>query len=230
MLNFIGQSADTLRKIFILIPIVFCSWAVAQSNGLFFIPGIAAGVNGCQIHGDDQSGYRKAGLYAGADVRFSVKDKNMFQIGLFYSEKGSQKNQNPEKNDFTFYHIHLRYVEMPVTYYRILSEKKYFLSFGIYSAYLINYFEYNEYGNWTGAYPFKKMEFGINAGLGKFLTDKIVLECRFGNSFLPIREYGIRSTGIYYPNPVARIFNRGLYNNIVTIELYYRFIPKEKKE
>lgn len=205
----------------------FVYFSKSQVEDRFFIPGVSLGINGCQIHGDDQSGYKKAGLYGGIDVRFEIKHKNIFQLGIFYTEKGAQKNQNPNVGDYSFYLIHLRYMEMPLTYYRLLNEKKYFISVGLYIAYLINYNEYNEFGNWTGAYPFNKFEVGLNAGLGKYLTEKIILECRFGNSIVPIRHYGIRGTGIYYPNPLARIFNKGLYNNIVTIGLYYRFVPQK---
>jgi hypothetical protein len=221
-----------VKKYFYLFLFLFwIFYSPAQQEDRFFIPGVALGINGCQIHGDDQSGYRKAGLYGGMDVRFELKRRNIIQLGLFYSEKGTQKNQNPDIGDYTFYQIHLRYIEMPLTYFRILNEKKYFISAGIYAAYLINYTEYNEFGNWTGAYPFNKFEFGLNAGLGKHLTEKIIFECRFGNSVLPIRNYGIRGTGIYYPNPLARMFNKGLYNNILTLGLYYRFKPnKNNKE
>jgi hypothetical protein len=201
-----------------------------QEKPRVFYPRVAAGVNGCQIHGDNSSGFNKAGLFAGTDVIFFYKEKNFFQLGFFYTEKGSRKNINPDNNDYTFYRIHLQYLEVPLTFYRILNKKKYFLSMGFYGAYLIRYTEKNEYGDWTGKYPFKKWEGGVNVGLGKILNSHWIIECRLGNSLFPVREYGLRATGIYYPNPVARIFNRGLYNNIFTIMLYFNLLSSRKED
>ncbi|MBS1651069.1 MAG: PorT family protein [Bacteroidetes bacterium] len=202
----IGRSQNTNQNIFTLVP--------------------ALGINACQIHGDNLTGYNKPGLFVGTNVQAMLSNKLSVSLGFYFSQKGAWKNQNPDKGDYTYYHLNLNYFDMPLMF-NYFFYKRFYLSIGPSVAYLINYSESNEFGDWTGRWPFQKFEYAINSGMGMKLKNNFTVEVRFNNSVLPIRPYGIAATGIYYPNPVARFFNKGLYSNIVSIFVSYT-IPLTK--
>ena len=185
------------------------------------------GLNACQIHGDNYSGYDKAGIFAGVAVNASVNQKTSFELGFYFSQKGARHNQNPEKGDYSYYRVNLNYVDLPLLF-RYHLNPVYFISLGPSLAYLIDYKEENERGDWTGVYKFNKFETGLNFGLGRKIKEKFSVEVRSSNSITPIRNYGILATQVFYPNPVARFFNKGLYNNILTVIVTYKINFKKK--
>ncbi len=187
----------------------------------------ALGLNGCQIHGDNYSGYDKAGIFAGIAVNASLNQKISFDLGFYFSQKGARHNQNPEKGDYSYYRVNLNYIDMPLLF-RYHLNSIYFISMGPSMAYLIDYKEENERGDWTGVYKFNKFETGINFGLGRKIKERFLVEVRSSNSITPIRNYGILATQVFYPNAVARFFNKGLYNNILTLIVSYKINFKKK--
>ncbi|MES2680522.1 MAG: porin family protein [Bacteroidota bacterium] len=208
---------------------IFLCWsfnALAQDKQLFTaMP--ALGLNGCQIHGDNYSGYDKAGIFAGIAVNASLNQKISFDLGFYFSQKGARHNQNPEKGDYSYYRVNLNYIDMPLLF-RYHLNSIYFISMGPSMAYLIDYKEENERGDWTGVYKFNKFETGINFGLGRKIKERFLVEVRSSNSITPIRNYGILATQVFYPNAVARFFNKGLYNNILTLIVSYKINFKKK--
>jgi hypothetical protein len=62
------------------------------------------------------------------------------------------------------------------------------------------------------------------------IKDNWQIEVRSGNSFLPVRNYGIAANNIFFPNAVARFFNKGLYNNILSVSVLYQLKLKKKSE
>lgn len=187
------------------------------------------GINACQIHGDNASGYRKFGVNGGIGLNSRFNDMSSFEFAFLFTQKGARKNQNPDKGDYTFYRVNLNYLEIPVYYQRYVNSK-YFITLGGYAAYLLSYSEDTEIGNWNGVYPFNNFDFGVNVGLGRNIDEKITIEVRSGNSFVPARNYGIRANQVFFPNPVARFFNQGLYNNILSIFVVYKIDAFKKKE
>jgi hypothetical protein len=182
----------------------------------------AAGLSGCQIHGDSYSGYDKLGLLFGTAVNARLKKKSSLELGFYFSQKGSRKNQNPKNNDYRFYRVNLNYLDLPLSF-RYKINEKYFVTLGPSAAYLVSYREETELGDWTGSYPFNKFEVGLNFGIGGRIRDHFTIELRSSNSVIPIRDYGILANQVFYPNPVARFFNRGLYNNLLTLFVAYEF-------
>ncbi len=187
------------------------------------------GFNACQIHGDNFSGYNKFGVNFGLQVNTKLGNKTSFNIGIGYSQKGTRKNQKPEDGDFTFYRVNLHYAEVPLLMEFKLN-KLYYLTLGGNVGYLFHYTEDNEFGNWNGVYPFNDFEFSCTAGLGRKLKEPWLVEVRTTNSFWPIREYGIIANQVFFPNALARFFNKGLYNNILSVSLLYKIKPKLKTE
>lgn len=188
----------------------------------------ALGINAAQIHGDSYNGFNKAGVFAGTAVNARLSKKASLDIGFYFSQKGSRHNQNPEKGDYTFYYVNLNYLDLPLSLQYFLN-KDYYITAGPGIAYLINYREYNQLGDWTNVYPFEKFEYSANFGLGKKFKEKFFVEVRTSNSFLPVRSYGVIANLVYYPNAIARMFNRGLYNNVLTFMFSYKIGLKTKQ-
>jgi hypothetical protein len=209
-------------RAFVLIIILFQTGLSAQQarNSVFsLLP--AVGMNACQIHGDSYSGYNKFGFLAGVAVNARVGEKTSLQLGFYFSQKGARHNPNFKTGDYSYYRLNLNYIDLPLSL-RYFANDKYFITLGPSIAYLFSYSENINYTNMTGVYRFNKYEVGLNFGLGRKISEKFLIEVRCSNSITSIRDYGITSK-IFYPNPVARFFNKGFYSNILSLIVSYNF-------
>lgn len=207
--------------------LLFCLSAASQNTNPVFTLKPAVGINGCQIHGDSYSGFNKAGIFGGVAVNAYLSPRLSIDLGFYFSQKGARHNSNPDKGDFSYYFVNLNYLDLPLSLKYYLN-KDYFVTAGPSVAYLMGYKEIKDYINYTGMYPFTNFEYGVNVGLGKKIKDKIFVEVRSSNSFAPIRSYGVAATQVFYPNALARAFNKGLYNNILTAFISYKLDFKRK--
>lgn len=229
MNNLLKHYFFRLKQVALICFIVYSQKIISQANDPVFSFKPVVGINACQIHGDNASGYNKFGVNGGILVNSRLNKKASIDLGIVFTQKGARKNQNVKNNDYTFFRVNLNYIEIPL----LLNYKvnpNYFITLGPSLAYLINYTEDTEAGNWNGVYPFEKFEYGVNIGLGRKIKDNFLIEIRSGNSIVPIRNYGLAATGIFYPNAVARFFNKGLYNNILSAYIIYQIKPKKKSE
>lgn len=185
------------------------------------------GFNGCQIHGDSYSGFNKAGIFGGVAINAYLNKRTSLELGFYFSQKGARHNPNPDKGDYSYYFVNLNYIELPLLF-RFHLNKDYFVTAGPSMAYLASYYENINYINYTGVYDFNPFEYGVNVGLGKKIKEKFSVEVRSSNSFTTIRGYGATATNVFYPNPIARAFNKGFYNNILTLLLTYKIDLKRK--
>lgn len=210
---------------YFLVPLSFIIYMVlpAQENRFFLKP--VLGLTACQVHGDSYDGYNKLGFSAGVMANAFFSEKKSADIGIVFIQKGARHNQNPEKNDYTFYNLNLNYVEVP--FYFIYAPNKFYISLGASVGYLFSYNESNHIGNITGYSPFRRMEYSLNSGLGMNITKKISTEIRANNSFITIRPYGV-GANVFYNNFIARWFNKGHYNNILEILFFYKINPNSK--
>ncbi len=185
-----------------------------------------AGFSPSQVHGDAYSGFHKLGIMGGVGVESVFSEKVSMNLSFLFIQKGARKNQNPAKNDLTYYYLNLNYVEVPVlvTY----TQKKFLFDVGVSAAYLINYYEASEAGNFTGVYPFQKFDYSVKVGLGVNISPKWFVNCRSSNSFITTRPNRIKQA-IYYNNIIARTFNKGYYNNILEFTIGYRIKTNNKK-
>ncbi|PBQ30356.1 hypothetical protein CNR22_00785 [Sphingobacteriaceae bacterium] len=212
---------------FIICIFLVLSYAgTAQDNTSVFSLKPSLGLNACQVHGDNYSGYKKLGIFAGMAVNAKINERLSFELGFYFSQKGARKN--PNKYDLNYYRLNLNYIDLPLSL-RYMLNKRYFITLGPSLAYLINYNEDINYSNFTGMYTFKKYEMGVNIGLGRTVIRNLSVEVRCSNSITAIREYGIASS-VYYSNPVARFFNKGFYNNILTLMLSYKLGKTNQSE
>jgi hypothetical protein len=212
-----------LKKLF---AIFFClSFSVfGQEKQNAFNLLIMAGVSPSQVHGDMYSGFRKLGGMGGVGVETVFNEKASMNLSFLFIQKGARKNQNLEKNDLNYYYLNLNYIEVPilVTY----TQKKFLFDLGVSAAYLINYYEASEAGNFTGMFPFQKYDFSVKVGLGLNISPKWFVNFRSSNSFITTRPNRVRQA-IYYNNIIARTFNKGYYNNILEFTLGYRIKTKK---
>ena len=202
---------------FILLSRLVFSQAPASDRVFILKP--ALGINGCQVDGDNYGGYNKVGAFVGLAVNARLSAKASFDLGFYFSQKGSRHNSKPDKGDLSFYRLHLNYLELPLLF-RYQLNSTYFGSIGPSVAYLISSKEENQYGMVTGQ-PFNKLDFGGFIGLGRKLGQRFLIEVRLYGSLRPIRNYGLFQGQVYYPNPVLQIFKPGLYNNVLTFLVAY---------
>ncbi len=213
---------------YILLVLSFALKSQTTSNDVFTLKP-ALGFNACQVHGDSFDGYNKPGGFGGISVNSKLNSKLSFELGFYFSQKGARHIPNPEKGDYKYYNLNLYYIDLPLML-RYQANQTYFLTVGPSIAYLFNYNEDINYVNVTNDYPFKKFEYGVNVGLGRKIKEKFFVEVRASNSFASIRDYGQIANLVFFPNPVARFFNKGFYNNILTLIVSYKLSLKPKRE
>ncbi len=217
----------TLRFPVIHLFLLLCINANAQTPSIFTLK-FNLGINGCQVHGDTYDGYNKGGLYAGLGLNIAFSTVHQGEIGFVFSQKGARKNANPSKGDYDSYYLNLNYLDMPLLY-RLNLNKRWFITLGPSVAYLINYREIDDGGDVTGTpmgNDFEKFELAVNAGLGAKIRSGFEIELRSTNSLLPVHNYGVGSSNVYYQNPIAQLFNEGFYNNILTLFVSYTIKKK----
>lgn len=211
-------------KRFIFVLFSFSLIAQESSNNIFsFKP--ALGLNFCQVHGDSYSGYDKLGVFIGGSVNGRINKKLSAEMGIYFSQKGSRHNPNPKIGDYSFYRLNLNYIDVPISCYYKLNDH-YFASLGPSIAYLVNYSENINYTDMTGMFKFNPVEVGLNIGLGRKIKDEFYVEVRCSNSISTVRSYGVVSN-VFYPNPVAQFFNKGFYNNVITLFVCYQIKVKK---
>ena len=198
----------------------FCQEKKATFNLL-----VTTGVVPAQVHGDAYNGFHKLGTMGGIGIEHVFSEKVRMNLSIIFIQKGARKNQNLEKNDFTAYYLNLNYLEVPLLLN--YTYKKVMLDIGVSAAYLINYYEGNEFGNQTGLRPFQKFDYSIKIGLGYNINENWFVNLRSSNSFITTRPNYIKQS-IYYNNIISQTFNKGYYNNILEFTLGYRIKPHKK--
>jgi hypothetical protein len=188
----------------------------------------AIGINASQEHGDNYSGFHKAGIFGGAAVNSQLSSRTSIELGFYFSQKGARHNPNPAKGDFNYYNLTLNYIDIPLSL-RYHLNKDYFITAGPYMSYLTGYYENINYINYTGYYKFNSFDYGVNFGLGKKIGEKWSFEVRTTNSIVPARPFGSNIlSNVFYPSAVARFFNKGFYNNVITFFVAYKLDLKKK--
>ena len=158
------------------------SSSVAQQ----FNAGLLAGVSATQISGDQLSGFNKAGLVAGGFVSTTLSPKFDLALGITYFQKGSKKNTDPDKEDYTYYRLRLNYFDMPLLL-QWKYNKKLIFEAGPSVAVLLSEEEEDEFGVLPNRRPFEKTEFAANLGMNVTVVKQLSFVLRMGTSILPVR-------------------------------------------
>jgi hypothetical protein len=182
-----------------------------------FSAGLIAGINGCQIHGDNFSGYDQIGVVAGAFVQTDPDKRWQVQFGIQYSRKGSRHLVPRHLGGYEDFEIRLNYIDVPIIV-RYNTTKVFFdlgLSFGV--MFKVRTFDAN---GETVPQDFRKSElFALVNGIGYNFNDNFYIELVTHNSLVPIKAFSVP----YDPRFFPRIFNRGMYNNLLGVMFGYRF-------
>ena len=183
---------------------------------------LSGGGVGSQVDGDSYGGYDKFGPYGGIYLNRATGEKSFVDFGITYIQKGARHNAS-QLDPTGFYISRLNYVEMPLIFSTIYKTK-YRFEAGISAAYL---FKSHEESAKIGVITtgWKTYDVGLNAGFGYKLSEKVYTNLRYNYSLVPIRNY---QTNVYLGTFWTRIFNKGLYNNLLQVSINYIISPKEK--
>jgi hypothetical protein len=214
------------KKAFLLLFSIACFYLIrAQEDERRFYIRPALGIQGAQIDGDYYAGYNQAGIFAGVYAGRDISEKTALSFGLVFSQKGARKNANPEKGFYDYYRARLNYIEIPlqVTYHF----RRFDLYGGGYYARLISFKEENQNGVINTGLKFRNDDIGYLLGGEGKIKEKFMFGIRYAYSLVPIRKY---SGTFYYFNFLQKVFNKGLYNNTLTIYFLYNINPGKKSD
>jgi Outer membrane protein beta-barrel domain len=189
-----------------------------------FRAGVTIGNSGCQIHGDNDWGYRKNGFVAGIFVCTDPSKKWYGQMEIQYSAKGSRKYANPDKGDYNSFRFRLNYVEVP--FLIRLNSGKFHFEIGETFGVLVNARQWDTFGEITPL-AFRQWETASVFGLGYSFNSNWIVDFRTVNSVLPVLKFPLP---VNYNRFIPNLFNRGMYNNILTLSLSYRIGAKKSSE
>ncbi|KAA3650750.1 MAG: PorT family protein [Bacteroidetes bacterium] len=180
--------------------------------------GALAGINASQISGDNYSGFNKAGILLGMYSNTDVSEKINLQFEINYSQKGSRKNPDTENGDTEFFLLRLNYMEVPIMIRWKLNRLK--LEAGVYYSRLISEHIEDEIGVFSipeNLNQFKNNDLGGLVGLNYHLSDHIIMNWRYSNSFIPVRDF---DSGASFR------FNSGMFHSYLSFNIRYEFIGK----
>ncbi|MBR9920793.1 MAG: PorT family protein [Bacteroidetes bacterium] len=158
-----------------------------------FGAGLIAGVNACQINGDESASYNKLGLRGGIEGQIYFGPKADLSIGMLFSQRGSLEGASPTVPVRNV--IHLNYIEVPVlfTYRDWLDEfddfYKVSASAGLSYGRLINY-RIENFGNvgdiLTEAENFSDNDVSLVAGISYYLGPHFGFTLLYSRSIIPL--------------------------------------------
>lgn len=215
----------SIRGRFSVVFLILISALKAYSQN--FSGRLILGINGSQIDGDGMSGYYKAGLVAGAGVRFPVSDRLSFGPEIMYSMKGSKASFDQITTlGYPAIVYELNYIDIPVVAdYKIsggfLAEGG--LSYGwLLSSKLDNG---SGLGPIDADYLFKKSDFQLLAGLKYEIFDNIWLSGRILYSVISTNALGITSINYGLAGAPSR---GGFFNNLLQFSLSMHLFGERK--
>lgn len=197
-----------MKKILLILILSFSLEAFTQE----FNGGLLAGFTASQVDGDGYGGFDKTGFIAGVFVNRIFSYKYTGQMEIVFSQRGSKKNINPDKNDYEYYRMHLLYIEVPLILKYSYSEVFSF-SGGVSPGVLVNSTEEDEY-SYIRSNPFYKYSFSSIIGVEYKLSEKIILSLRETYSLYPIRGYA--ENGRWW-------YSSGQFSNSLSFTVNYQF-------
>lgn len=190
-----------------------CAGHAQDFNG-----GLMTGLVGSQVAGDTYSGYNKAGLFLGGFVNYQFSSRTIVQMELEYFQKGSRKNPKPEKDDYTSYLFRANYIELPVLYQYVASERIK-VEIGPSAGFLVGYYEEKDEEEISDEPGYNKpapVTLQINLGMYFYLLDNWAVSLRTNNSMFNIRSEN-------RDGDVIRLWGYGQFNDCLVLTLNYTF-------
>jgi len=201
-----------LRNLTLVIFVFVQSICFAQD----FKAGLVAGINTSQVSGDNLSGFNKPSPIVGGFVERFFSTDFSIQMEISYMGKGSRKNIDTTRNDFSLYRLNMHYAEVPLMFKFHFTPKLKFEA-GPSFGYLISFREADEFGDLVGQYSpreeFKRLDLSLAGGMYYAITEKFFFNLRLTNSLLPVRDHD--------GNTKFRL-NRGQYHTGLAFRLQYQ--------
>ena len=195
--------------IYLLLILLFSSVLV---HGQKFEGGIGGGLSASQVDGDTYSGFNKIGIIAGGWVSHNIFSNIDGQLELMFVGKGAYETNNKISPPI-YYNLRLRFIDLPILL-NFSYRKNVVFNLGMEPEYLV----YHQLKDANGpiqdvGQPYNNLSMSAVAGVGYKLFDKFIFNVRYSYSVFPIRPHAFNQTWF---------FNRGLYNNCLTVMLFYR--------
>lgn len=190
------------------------------ADGQSFYGGAKAGINGCQVGGDNLAGYHKFGFLAGGFVGVRFTPKSGLRLELEYSQKGSRELP-PKNSDYNGpqdvgnnFRIQEHCIDMPIMYQFFLARWM-SLEAGLSGSYLFSHKE-TQWGIESGSEHWVPFSLNIVAGVHFHINKNLFINFRTSNGLTPFRKtsdgYARRRLGAY-----------GQYNDILTLSVGWDF-------
>lgn len=174
---------------------------------------VFAGLNLCQVDGDDAGKYNHPGLRAGVGTSFALGDEDSpwrLVIENAYTQKGSRIEHYNGR-------IALQYIEVPVMLSYSLFDDRLRIAAGVAPAVLVGAkVTFDGIENPGKAERYKRMDWmPLTAELSYRFLEHLTAEVRYQNSLLSVYDG---------PGPY-RIWtsNHGAFNRLLTLGLAYQF-------
>ncbi len=176
-----------------------------------FHAGFLGGLVASQVDGDNYAGYDRPGIQFGGFTNFMINEDWGGQVEIKYIQKGS-KNQSQKHG--IYFELKFDYIEVPLLVNYQFDEKISFEGgFGV--AYLIRALEDKDGDGFLEPEPpFENYELNAIIGANYKFSDHFIVNAKYSYSILPIRPHPGNQT--YYSD-------RGSYNNLLSVALYYMF-------
>lgn len=199
-----------MRKILLAFGLLFIfSVAMAQR----FDAGLIAGFNASQVEGDELKGYHKPGILAGAFVQTDIAPAIVAGFEIKYSQKGSRRKYNPKEPQKDKYVMRLGYIDVPL-FMGFRTNDRSMIIGGIAPGILIHSKEVNSDGEIPEPDQQEFNTFDLQPFLGfqfDFL-ERASVDLRFALSVIKAADQ---------PGDPNYYFHTGLYNNVISLALYY---------
>jgi hypothetical protein len=180
-----------------------------------FEGGIMAGLTASQIDGDNYRGYNKVGMQGGGWVRRMFTYTLGGQMELRYVQKGALKRNTVD--DPTYSRTFLHYIDVPLMAQYVYN-RNVVLELGIGPEILMRAKQEDANGELPIPDPqYNRFTMSAIAGVGYRFLDVFSAHFRFNYSILPIRAH---------PSGQTYLLNKGHYNNVLNIALYYQLGKK----
>jgi len=187
-------------------------------RGLF-----TAGLNACQIDGDNEWGYKYFGAEVGVGAMARVHKFLSVSLELDYTMKGAKARISTVNNP-NYYQVQWDYVAAPIALNAHFFKDRLTISAGFAPGVMVRYKEFNEGGiNVTGYSPYGQPHiFDLDAFAGIQYT----LKKHYGFGF----KYSYSTISIRHALPGRENgWINGQYNNVLTFRFVYILGPVKKK-
>ena len=173
--------------------------------------GVFGGIHISQVQGDTYAGFNKLGFNAGMYVSRLIESNFYWQAEIKYGTRGVY--EGPTDSNQSLYRSSYHILELPISV-NYLFDEKIQVELGTSPEVLVTTLFWDEGGLMDkSTYPDNR-RFGLSvfAGLGYWLSDRMMAGVRYINSAIPFRD----------PEEWNNPQYRGYFHSVISLSLAYR--------